>query len=92
MTEAGVGVPPTAPDATVTPFEHLLSSLRVKFDEQRIVEGDENALVYFKKKKPVIGIRVGQNGSVGIKSEKGEEVLASLDSIEQVDGILKRLL
>lgn len=91
--ESGKEVPKEAVERPLTPFEYLLHVLRNKFDEQRISEGEENALTFHKNGKLIIGIRAGQNGNVALVNCKKDIVcLESLESVEHVDSILNKLL
>lgn len=92
MREAGKVVATPVGEIPKTPFEYLLDKLRQKFDEQKMVEDDENAVVFCKKGKPVIGLMVGQNGNIAIKSHTDAIKLDILESKEQVDRILSKLL
>ena len=74
-----------------TPFEYFLNTLRNKFDEQKVGKDNKNILLYLKNDKLVVGVQVGQNGTILIETEKGKLKIENLESKEQVDGILERL-
>ncbi len=78
---------------TITPLEYLLESLRGRFEEK--VRRSAKALAHFFAKDDgtsVIVVMVSHSGAIKIQSKKGKRVVKGLESVAQVESILKELL